>query len=120
MIMNLRTHLTMVSSSLVQSRLFVYLGHCKNQKENVDQKKEKLYGCCVFWPANGCSVRHLLVEISFSIQKLIATSEQNAEHLFAGRNTQHMVQLQIQWKCTSYGVNFKRYRQSLVKTNYIL
>ena len=57
--------------------------------------------CCVFRPANACSVGRSLVEINFflfcsvsdgkscfSVRKSISTSERRAEHPFANQNTQ--------------------------------
>ena len=62
--------------------------------------------CCVFWPVKRCSARCLLVKIIFlgiyfcffnvcdgktwkNAKKMILTSEQHVEQLFAGQNTQH-------------------------------
>ena len=52
---------------------------------------------CVF-----CSVSDGKVKSSFSVRKSISTSEQRAEHLFAGRNTQHLAVTNQNNSCVSF------------------
>ena len=53
--------------------------------ETMPAKKHWLFiACCVFWPANGCSAHHSLVEIDFLMLKQLFPSLTEQNNMFYG------------------------------------